>query len=234
LNISPENFSVDIKHIHPWMVDCAEARNIQDRLSRLVEITPLKKAVHCIAGADIAYSARDNWLIAGVIVFTFPHLDIIEQVWAEGEASFPYLPGFLTFREAPTLLAALARLRHDPDIIVLDGQGIAHPRRLGLASHIGVILDIPSIGCAKKRLFGKYTEPGEQKGEYTFLYHKEEIIGAALRTKSRVKPVFISVGHKVDLEGALQIILACTGKYRLPEPTRQAHILVNRLGKEKT
>ncbi len=222
-----------IQHIHPWKVSYDEARAIQEKVSRMVEIKPLPlgKRVKHIAGADVAYSTQNNRLIAGVIVFSFsfPSLSIVEEVWSEGKADFPYIPGLLTFREAPILLNAFAQLKIEPDVILFDGQGIAHNRRIGLASHIGVVLGRPAIGCAKSRLIGEYTEPGENKGDKSPLRDKGTIIGMVLRTRTRVKPIFISVGHKIDLSTAVTIVLACTGKYRLPEPTRQAHLLVNRL-----
>lgn len=220
-----------IQHIHPWKVSYDEARAIQEKVSRMVEIKPLPlgKRVKYIAGADVAYSAKNNRLIAGVIVFSFPSLTIVEEVWSEGKADFPYIPGLLTFREAPILLNAFAQLKIEPDVILFDGQGIAHKRRIGLASHVGVVLGRSAIGCAKSRLIGEYTEPGENKGDKSPLRDKGTIIGMVLRTRTRVKPIFISVGHKIDLSTAVTIVLACTGKYRLPEPTRQAHLLVNRL-----
>lgn len=222
-----------IQCIHPWKVSYDEARTIQDKVSRMVEIKPLGKRVEYIAGADVAYSAENNHLIAGVIVFTFPSLTIVEKVWSEGKADFPYIPGLLTFREAPILLNAFAQLKIEPDVILFDGQGIAHNRRIGLASHIGVVLGISAIGCAKSRLIGKYTEPGENKGDKSPLRDKGKIIGMVLRTRTGVKPIFVSVGHKIDLSTAVAIVMACTGKYRLPEPTRQAHLLVNRFLKDQ-
>ena len=223
-----------IKNIHSWEVSYSEARAIQEKVSRMVEIKPLGQRVNYIAGADVAYSVKTNRLMASVIVFDFPLLNIIEEVWSEGEATFPYIPGLLTFREAPILLRAFAKLDREPDVILFDGQGIAHPRRIGLASHVGVILGRPAIGCAKSRLIGEYTEPGKNKGDKTPLKDKGIIIGTVLRTRTRVKPIFVSVGHRVDLGTAVKIVLACTGKYRLPEPTRQAHLSVTRLFKSKS
>lgn len=220
------------QNIHPWAVSHQEALDIQRRLSRMVETGPLGRPVSCVAGADISYSKIDNRLFAAVVVFTFPGLEIIEQAEVQDQAVFPYISGLLSFREAPTLLTAFTRLQHGPDVILVDGQGIAHPRRLGLASHLGVLLDCPTIGCAKTRLIGKYVEPGEQKGDRSLLQHGGETIGMVLRTRTRTRPLFISVGHKIDLDTAVSIVLACTRTYRLPEPTRQAHLLANRLRKE--
>jgi len=210
--------------IHPWAVSPQEAAEIQRRLSRMVEPQPITKPIALVAGADISYSKIDNRLVAAVVVMTFPELEIVEQIEAEGEAVFPYIPGFLSFREAPAMLEAFSRLRHEPDVIMVDGQGIAHPRGLGLASHLGVILDHPTIGCAKTRLIGKYAEPGEQKGERSPLWQGGKIIGMVLRTRRGTKPLFISIGHKIDLDTAVSIVLACTRAFRLPEPVRQAHL----------
>lgn len=195
----------------------------------MVEIKPLGRKANYIAGADVAYSAKNNRLVASVVVFSFPRLHTVEVVWSEGESTFPYIPGLLTFREAPILLKAFARLDHEPDVIFFDGQGIAHPRRIGLASHIGIILGLPAIGCAKSRLIGEYTEPGKNKGDKSPLKDKGIIIGMVLRTRTAVKPIFVSVGHKIDLDTAVTMVMACTGRYRLPEPTRKAHLSVTRL-----
>jgi deoxyribonuclease V len=137
--------------------------------------------------------------------------------------SFPYVPGLLAFREGPIVLAALERLAERPDVLIFDAQGLAHPRRMGLATHLGILLDVPSVGCAKSRLCGKETEPGEEKGSWTPLLDRGEVIGAVVRTRSRVRPVYVSVGHRVDLETAVSLVLSCATKYRLPEPTRWAH-----------
>jgi deoxyribonuclease V len=217
------------RDIHSWTVNCSQAMEIQKKLSQMVESTPLKQPVNYVAGADISYSKGDNRLFAGVVVLTFPDLQKVEEVRAKTEVTFPYIPGLLSFREAPPLLAAFARLQHDPDVILIDGQGIAHPRRLGLASHLGVILGRPTIGCAKSRLTGQYTEPGEQKGDRSPLQHDGEIIGMVLRTRRKTRPIFVSIGHLIDLDTAVSIVLACTRTYRLPEPARQAHILANRI-----
>ncbi|MEW5803113.1 MAG: deoxyribonuclease V [bacterium] len=217
------------RDIHPFQVSYSEALEIQNRLKLMVETTPLGHPVRYVAGADISYSKGDNRLFAGIVVLTFPGLEKVEEVRAEGEAAFPYIPGLLSFREAPPLLAAFSRLRHEPDVTIFDGQGIAHPRRLGIAAHLGVILDRPTIGCAKSRLIGKYAGPGEHKGDRSPLQYEGETVGMVLRTRSRTKPVFVSIGNKIDLDTAVALVLACTRTYRLPEPTRQAHILANRI-----
>jgi len=156
-------------------------------------------------------------------------LEHMETVTAQLETTFPYIPGLLSFREAPVCLEVVKQLRHEPDLFVIDGQGVAHPRRFGLASHLGLFLDKPTIGCAKSRLIGTYEEPGPEKGAYSPLYDRDEVIGAVVRTRARVKPVFVSVGHKCTLEDAIRLTLACTGRYRIPEPTRLPHQAVSRL-----
>ena len=159
-----------------------------------------------------------------VVVLRLPELTLVESTVAEERVEFPYVPGFLSFREAPLLLAAWERLSLTPDLVVVDAQGIAHPRRLGLASHLGLFLDVPTIGCAKSRLCGRHGDPGEDPGSSAPLMDNGEVIGAALRTKRGTKPVYVSIGHKVDLEAALHWVMACCHGYRLPEPTRLAHL----------
>jgi deoxyribonuclease V len=156
-------------------------------------------------------------------------LEQVETATAEQETRFPYIPGLLSFREAPVCLEAVAKLGCQPDLFMIDGQGVAHPRRLGLASHLGLFLDKPTIGCAKSRLIGKHEEPGSERGAYCLLRDGDETIGAVVRTCSRVKPVFVSVGHKCTLDDAIRITLACATRYRIPEPTRLAHQAVSRL-----
>jgi deoxyribonuclease V len=159
-----------------------------------------------------------------VVVLSYPELEIVEVQTVEDSIDFPYVPGLLTFREAPLTLAVCEKLTVTPDLILVDGQGIAHPRRLGLASHLGLFLDIPTVGCAKSRLCGSHSEPGDEPGSYAELLDNKEVIGAVLRTKSKVKPIYVSIGHKVDLEMAIYWTLQCCRGYRLPEPTRLAHL----------
>lgn len=162
--------------------------------------------------------------MAAVVVFEWPDLRLIEVQTAGGDLDFPYIPGFLSFREIPLLIKAFEKLRISPDLILVDGQGIAHPRRLGLASHLGLVLNIPTIGCAKSHLIGDYTEPGERRGSCTYLTDGDRIIGAVLRVKDRVKPLFISIGHKISLGAAIKWTLGTGRGYRLPEPARLAHL----------
>lgn len=207
--------------MHEWNVTPTEAVALQKELARRVSRSnglPLD-AIKTIAGVDASYKDQG---FAVIVVMTFPELDEIERVTAARESVFPYVPGLLSFREAPIVLDAFARLRTRPDLLMCDGQGIAHPRRLGLASHLGVYLDIPSIGCAKSRLTGKYEEPGPRMGDRSPLMSRDETIGMVVRTKPRTNPLFVSIGNKIDLPTAVEIVLACLRGYRLPEPTRIA------------
>lgn len=174
-----------------------------------------------MAGIDVGI--KKDMARAAAAVLSYPALALLEVALAEAPVSFPYVPGLLTFREGPIVLAALARLQLEPDLLIFDGQGIAHPRRLGLAAHIGVLVDRPSIGCAKSRLWGKHQEPGPEKGDYALLYDDQQVIGAVVRTRTGVKPVYVSVGHRIDLPRAIEYVLGCCTRFRLPETTRLAH-----------
>jgi deoxyribonuclease V len=187
-----------------------------------------------VAGADVSYDRGSPVLFAAVVVLDPTSLEVIESAGVEGRARFPYVPGYLSFREIPPLLEAFARLSAPPDLVVCDGQGRAHPRRFGLASHLGVLLDLPTIGCAKSRLVGEHREPGPRRGASTRLRHEGEVIGTVLRTQDGVKPVYVSVGHRVTLDAARRQILALAPRHRLPEPVRAAHAEVNRLRRECT
>jgi deoxyribonuclease V len=206
---------------HPWRVSTAKAREIQNRLRSQVVRKIHVKNVEYVAGVDV--SIKGDRAIAAMPVLRFDSLEIVDLAIAERAVTFPYVPGFLSFREMPCLIAAARKLSVEPDLILVDGQGIAHPRRFGLASHLGVLLDIPTIGCAKTRFIGSHDEPAEEAGSYTDLWDGEELIGAVLRTRDNVKPLYVSVGHKIDLPTALDMVLACGAGYRLPEPTRLAH-----------
>ena len=210
-----------MEHLHGWDVSPLEAVEIQQRLRSLVRQEPAiaLDAIRTVAGVDVSYKDVSR---AAVVVLAFPSLEVLEQAEAVRETTFPYVPGLLSFREIPAVLDALAMLSTQPDVLICDGQGIAHPRRLGLASHLGVYLERPTVGCAKSRLTGRYIEPGEHAGDFTPLTDRSELIGVVLRTKSRTKPLFVSVGHKMDLETAVALVLRCGRGYRLPEPTRLA------------
>jgi deoxyribonuclease V len=212
--------------MHQWNVPVEEAIALQKRLRPLVQRTDGVKLedVQTVAGIDASYRDKAR---AAVVVLSFPGMERLDVAVAARESVFPYVPGLLSFREGPVVLDALAKLSMQPDLLIFDGQGYAHPRRFGLASHLGVYLDRPSIGCAKSRLIGSYKEPDPEPGNGTPLLDRGEVIGAVLRTKARTKPIFISVGHKIDLEMAVEVVLRCLRGYRLPEPTRLAHNLTD-------
>ncbi len=231
-----------IRNLHEWNLSYADARRVQAELAGRVEFVPLAEEPQIIAGLDCAFSGDGKRTFAAAVVLKVTDLhtgpagqpgrfefEQIETVTAQQETRFPYIPGLLSFREAPVCLEAVAKLKEQPDLFMIDGQGVAHPRRLGLASHLGLFLDKPTVGCAKSRLIGKYEEPGSERGAYSLLRDGDETIGAVVRTRSRVKPVFVSVGHKCILEDAIRITLACATRYRIPEPTRLAHQAVSRL-----
>ncbi len=185
--------------------------------------------IRYVGGADVAFSPDKKTCVAAIIVMSYPELGIIEEKYTCMPVPFPYIPGLLSFRESPVICQAAGLLEHKPDILLMDGQGLAHPRRIGLASHVGVRLGWPTIGCAKSRLIGAYEQPGPTKGAKSPLYDKEEIIGFVLRTRDNVKPLFISEGHLVSLDGAVNFVLTCCTKYRIPEPIRHVHHTVTKL-----
>ena len=227
---------MEVQKLHSWNLSYSRARELQAELACKVEFTRLKKNPELIAGIDCAFSRDGERIFAVVVVLQPPQFELAETVSASRKVTFPYIPGLLSFREAPVCLAAVEKLQNQPDVFIIDGQGIAHPRRLGLAAHLGLFLDQPTIGCAKSRLTGTYKEPPLEKGAYSLLKAEKEkqntqseIIGAVVRTRTNVKPVFVSVGHKCMLEDAIRVVLDCAVKYRLPEPTRLAHQTVSRL-----
>lgn len=203
-----------------WPENVHEARSLQKALREKVRIEPLKKPPALIAALDAAFSGE--LVAASACIYSFPGLEFIEEATATMRCRFPYIPGYLSFREGPALMDAIGRLKFRPGLFIFDGQGIAHPEGLGLASHLGVLLDAPSIGCAKSRLVGGFTEPGRKKGRRSPLVYKGRVVGAVLRTRDGVRPLFVSPGHKIDIEGAVDIILRCTPRYRIPEPQRCA------------
>lgn len=213
--------------LHSWNVTPAEAIQIQKELSRQIIIEGCPGNISVIAGIDCAFSRDDNTGYCAIILYSFPDLSVIEECYHYSDIPFPYVPGLLSFREGPLILETFRKLSQKPDCIIIDGQGIAHPRRFGIASHIGFLLDIPSIGCAKSRLCGMYDNPGVTSGSAVPLTDNNgEQIGIVYRTRDNVKPVFISPGHRVGFESALKIITRCSGKYRIPLPTRNADIKV--------
>jgi deoxyribonuclease V len=209
-----------------WPEDIKTAKQVQRVLRKRVSIIPFKGKLRYIAGADAAFIG--DRAVGTVCIFSYPDLTIVEEKYAVAKSPFPYIPGFLSFREGPAIISAIRKLTIEPDVIIFDGQGIAHPQGLGIASHIGVLIDRPAIGCAKSRLVGEFSEPGKRKGSRSPLKYRGKTVGAVLRTRSNVNPVFVSPGHKTDLRSSLNIILECTEKFRLPEPVRCA----DRLSKE--
>jgi deoxyribonuclease V len=224
---------MQFSELHPWDVDYKTAVAIQEELrGKLVLEDRVAREVRTVAGADISCTRGDDRVYAAVVLLDAERLDVLEEASYCGRTAFPYIPGLLSFREGPALLQAFGKLRGRPDVVLFDGQGIAHPRGFGLAAHLGLILDTPAIGCAKTRLTGSFEEPGARRGQCSPLVHDGRVIGSVLRTKDRVKPVFVSPGHRVGHERAVEIVLRCSRRYRIPEPTRQAHILVNRMRKD--
>ena len=212
------------RDLHSWQVSVKEAKEIQRALAAQVVRNNQLEAPHLVAGVDISGEDSRGLAWGAVVVLRFPELEIIEQGVAMLPLSFPYKPGLLSFREVPLILAACEGLSVTPDLFIADAQGIAHPRRLGLASHLGLLLDVPTIGCAKSMLCGQHGDLGQEPGDYAPLLDGDEVIGAALRTKRGVKPVYVSIGHRVNLEAAIHWVMACLKGYRLPEPTRLAHL----------
>ncbi|HJQ69677.1 MAG TPA: deoxyribonuclease V [Blastocatellia bacterium] len=235
--------------LHEWDLSPTEAIALQQKLRGEVRVEPLARKPRTVAGCDISFNKFSDTVYAGIVVLKLPELEIVDRATAITTVKFPYIPGLLSFRETPALLEAWQKLKTAPDVLMLDGQGIAHPRRFGIACHFGLIAGLPSVGCAKTVLVGKYDEPADEAGSYSLMTHKGEVVGAAVRTKDRVAPVYISVGHLIDLPGAIELALGCVkgyeaanaagtlfdakppskSKYRIPEPTRQAHLLVNAL-----
>jgi deoxyribonuclease V len=216
-----------LHHAHPWDLTPKAAIALQQQLRGYVTLEDRFGEIHRIAGVDVGFESNNTITRAAVAVLDFPSLELVEYAIAREPTCFPYVPGLLSFREVPTVLAALEKLSAMPDMLLCDGQGIAHPRRLGIASHLGVLLDLPTIGVAKSRLVGTHAEVGEEKGAWQPLEHKGEVIGCVLRSRSRVKPLYISPGHRVSLASARQWVMACLTRYRLPETTRWAHRLAS-------
>jgi deoxyribonuclease V len=212
---------------HRWDLTPAEARALQGQLAPRAELRDRLARLALVAGIDIGFEDRGRVTRAAVAVLDLTELRLIESALARRPTGFAYVPGLLSFREIPAALDALAALRCAPDLLVCDGQGLAHPRRFGLACHLGWLLDVPAIGVAKSRLLGEFAEPPSHRGAWAPLLDRGEIIGAALRTRRGTKPVFVSPGHRVDVPSAVRLTLACTGRYRLPEPSRAAHQLAS-------
>jgi deoxyribonuclease V len=213
-----------VQALHEWEVSIARAKEIQLSLAKRVVTESEVINPSLVAGIDISAPDAQGVARGAVVILRYPELSIVEVEIAQGELTLPYIPGLLSFRETPLILAACVKLNNVPDLILIDGQGIAHPRRFGLASHVGLFLDLPTVGCAKSILCGQHQPVGEDVGSHAELLDNGELIGAALRTKARVRPIYVSVGHKIDLASALQLVMKCCRGYRLPEPTRLAHL----------
>jgi deoxyribonuclease V len=218
-----------IINLHPWDVSHQKAIDIQKTLRSKLIFKTLPETTSAVAGTDVSFAKKSAAVWGGVVLLTYPGLEKIDESWVKRTTDFPYIRGLLSFREVPVLLAALKKLHHNPDVILCDGQGIAHPRGLGLASHLGLVTGIPTIGCAKSRLVGEYSEVGQMRGDCSPLSFQGKAVGAVLRTKTRVKPMFVSPGYAVTINDSISMTLNCGKGYRIPEPTRQAHLLVNRL-----
>lgn len=242
------------KKLHDWDLTPTEAVALQKELRGKIRIEPLRREVSLVAGCDISFNKFSEIVYAGIVVLRLPELDVVDSATVITRTSFPYIPGLLSFRETPALLEAWEKLKTTPDVVMLDGQGLAHPRRFGIACHFGLLVELPTLGCAKTVLRGKYDEPDEKAGSYSLMTDKGETVGAAVRTKDRVAPVYVSVGHRMDLPGSIKLALRCVkgyqandegktlfdlpsaskSKYRIPEPTRQAHLLVNELRRRES
>jgi deoxyribonuclease V len=219
-----------IEKLHPWNLTPKEAVAVQRELAeKVIDRSPAGFHPKLVAAADVSAERFSSHFFAAVVVMKYPELEIVETRTAEGDVGFPYVPGLLSFREIPILEKTFEKISSSPDVVIVDGQGRAHPRRFGLACHIGILLGRPTIGCAKSLLTGEYDRLSPKRGTRADLVHNDEIIGAALRTRYGVKPVFISVGHLIDLNDAANIILSCAPRTRIPEPVRAAHNAANDL-----
>jgi deoxyribonuclease V len=221
-----------MKPLHSWKVNVEEAIQIQQNLRNRITLENTFTEVRTIGGADVAYSEDRNFLFAAIVALSFPMMEPLDSATARGEIPFPYIPGLFSFREGPILINAFQKLKIKPDVMIFEGQGIAHPRGIGLASHMGLWLDLPSIGCTKTPLLNDFACPGPSKGSFELIRREGKEVGAVLRTKENVKPLFISPGHRIDLPTSIQIVLTSCPKFRIPEPLRRAHEL-SRLVREK-
>ena len=218
--------------LHRWDVRGEDAVELQKSLRRRLKHIPLPSDVKLVGGADMALSKKHGLFFAAFTVLALPELEVVEVQKATVESSYPYVPGLLSFREGPAVINAYKKLNNPPDVVIFDGQGIAHPRGLGLAAHMGLFLNIPTIGCAKSRLWGEYKEPGIEKGDWEPLQKDGRMLGAVLRSRRKVKPIFVSPGHLCDVGGARELTLRCAVRYRLPEPVREAHRRVSEMKRD--
>jgi len=216
---------LDVKalSLHPWQVAPDEAQRIQRELAGLVSTRHELGDVRRVAGADISLDRVRNLARAAVVILSYPGMELLEKRMVERDLSFPYIPGLLSFREAPAILEAFEKVREAPDLLLVDGHGLAHPRRFGIACHLGLLLDLPAIGCAKSRLVGEHGPVAEFPGSQAEVMDRGQVVGVAVRTRVGSKPLYVSIGHRVDLDGAVRWVLNCVRDYRLPEPARLAH-----------
>lgn len=213
-----------MRQLHSWDLTPQQAKEQQLRLRQLLKQVPLAD-VSLVAGVDLSFPKVDEGY-AVIVIIDIKTMQVVEYVTQSSPVSFPYIPGLLAFREGPAFLKAWEKLKSKPDVVMFDGQGIAHPRHMGIAAHMGLFLELPTIGVAKSHLYGRYKEPGDKRGDYEYLYDDiGEIIGAVLRTQDRSKPIFVSPGHLSDLESSINLVMRCCTSYRLPEPTRVAHLI---------
>jgi len=221
-----------MKPLHPWKVTPEQAIRIQETLRDRIILKKSFSKVRTIGGGDVSYQKEGDFLFGAMVVLSFPQMETLDVATACGQISFPYLPGLLTFREGPILIETFQKLGIRPDILIFDGQGIAHPRGIGLATHLGIWLNLPSIGCAKTPLLGESVVPGPSKGSFELIQKNERDVGVVLRTKNRVRPVFVSPGHRIDLPTSIRLVLESCQGFRIPEPLRRAHHF-SRLEREK-
>lgn len=219
--------NINLAHEHRWDLSPYEAQQLQKELQARVVEEDSNPSIATVAGIELAHSRFQETLVVAVSVLSYPDLRLLEQTTVEYRASFPYIPGLLSFREVPAIITALERLSALPDVLLVDGPGVAHPHRLGVASHLGILLDHPTIGCSRSVLVGSYVEPEVTAGSQSALVWQGEIIGTVYRSKNRVAPLFISVGHRTSRTAAQTFVAACCHGYRLPEPTRHAHAALN-------
>jgi len=217
-----------MKPLHSWNVSVEEAIQIQEALRDRIILKKTFSEVRTVGGGDAAYSNNGKLLFAAIVVLSFPEMEIIDTATADGNTRFPYIPGLLSFREGPILIKTFQKLKLKPDVMIFDSQGIAHPRGMGLASHVGLWLDLPSIGCAKTPLLGEFIFPGRLKGSFEWIRREGKKVGTVLRTRDNIKPLFVSPGHRIDFSTSNQLILKCCKGFRSPEPLRKAHQLAER------
>ncbi|MCC6178572.1 MAG: deoxyribonuclease V [Chloroflexi bacterium] len=219
--------------VHRWDLDVAEARALQRELADRVIREDRFGDIRTVAGVDLGFPKAPDGSVLGraaVVALSFPDLDVVEERVVTRTVTFPYIPGLLSFREAPVSLEAIGALEHRPDLLLVDGHGFAHPRRFGIACHLGLLLDLPTIGCAKSILVGHAEEPGPAPGDWSPLIDRDEVVGAALRTRPKSKPIYVTIGHRVSLESAIALVLQCGRGHRIPEPTRLADRIASRRG----